>query len=185
MKNKKLFSLVLIALFVSANAFAYQDGGAIHTTNGSGGTVADPVRIYQMGRYPEIGANDPGLSAGDVVLMDAVSKDGVTINLSGRGTSVDSVIGVVVSPTIASADQAGTVFTDLGHRNWGYYQVYGTCATINVINSATVVAGGALVASGTARMATGVVTATPTAARTLGFAYTTSTGQAAGFVATN
>lgn len=173
---KKLLSLIATGLLLASSmAFAYSDGGLINVKEMSGGTSADPVRVYRLVRYPEADANGTSLTAGDVVVWDCVSDDGVTVNVLASTASTDAVAGVVVA-TIATGEvgSAGnTAVQDIGKRNWGYIQVKGLCTFVNVAPAGGS-AGVSVVASGTARNARATVAfgalggGTP---RLLGFAY--------------
>jgi hypothetical protein len=143
--KKLILSLFLALSFVGAGqAFAYDEGGKVNVKEASGGSVADPVRVYTLVRYAEIAANDPALSAGEVVAWDTVSDDGVTVGKIGDAGSSDAVAGVVVSTTIPTADATGTAVESIGRRNWGYIQTYGLCTKAMV--KGTIAAGQALVA---------------------------------------
>ena len=168
---KKLISLFAILTMFGGIAFAYDgDGNASNKReiNGAQGYVA--YREYQLVRYAENGPNGVQLSAGDVVVADCVSDDGITVAILGATNSVDAVKGVVVSPTIGTADSVGTTpGIDFGRRNWGYIQVKGLCTKVNVTGGPTT-AGSTLVASGTyARYAT-KSSVTAFGQRALGFA---------------
>lgn len=154
---KKLFRFFLIAAFIlggSVSAFAYQDDGNVHSTESSNATAADPVRVYQLVRYPVTAAGNSTsvsttVSAGDVVVWDTVSDDGVTINVVNAGSqSCDAVAGIVVSPTITGDTGAVSAVSDIGHKNWGYIQTYGLNTTAK-ITGAVVFAGQALAADPT------------------------------------
>lgn len=172
---KKIISLFALAMMVSAGvAFAYQDDGNPNTKESSGASAADPVRVYRLVRYAEIAPNHTSLSAGDVVVWDCVSDDGVTVGLVAATNSADAVAGVVVSTTIPTADSTGTAQATVGHRNWGYIQTRGFCSNINTIGNLT--AGVAIKASDTARNADTAVSGGLNGAlkgRAMGFAYDT------------
>lgn len=170
---KKLLSIVAILSLVSGMAFAYDgDGNPSNKREISGAPGYFAYREYQLVRWGEAAASPTGgnLSAGDVVVADCVSDDGITIAIIGSTNSIDAVKGVVVSTTIQSAETASTTaITDFGRRNWGYIQVRGLCTKVNVISGGA--AGSSLVASQSVRCAT----AMPTAGivyniRSLGFA---------------
>lgn len=146
---RKLLILALV-LLSSALAFAYSDDGQVNLKESSGGLASNPVRVYTLVRYPQSDPIGAKLSAGDVVLWDTVSDDGVTVNVFGQAGSVDSVAGVVVSATILTQDGTGALSADtsLGFRNWGYIQIYGFNDNAKVKGSGTttvsVTAGGPL-----------------------------------------
>lgn len=179
--KKSILSLVALLTLVSGYAYATQNElyGPSEKREISGVLGYVPYKEYQLVRWGENGPNPTGgnLSAGDVVTWDCVSDDGVTIALVGAANSVDAVAGVVVSTLIQSADTTGTTpGIDYGRRNWGYIQVKGFTSDINIINGPSL-AGGALVASSTARNATAatfVSTGTVGTKRLLGFAYDAS-----------
>ena len=135
---KKLIYGFLIAsmLFGGGVAFAYDDGTVINTKEESGGYASDPVRVYQLVRYPETSAGDSNinnaLSTGDVVVWDCVSDDGVTVNVLLASNSQDAVAGVVVSANISTDQIATSASEDVGRRNWGYIQTYGFNDTVKV-----------------------------------------------------
>lgn len=153
--KKHIFALFAVLSLVSGSVYAYDaDGNANRKRAIDGAPAWVAYREYQLVRYPnnlDAGSNTP-LSAGDVVVWDCVSDDGVTVNLVGSTNSADAVAGVVVSTTIPSADVAGTTpQTDFGRRNWGYIQVRGLCTNVNTVGQTT--AGVAIKASDTARNA--------------------------------
>ncbi len=156
---KKFYSLLLALLVLSGgSAFGYQDDGNVNNKEISGGTAADPIRVYELVRYGESGANASSISAGDVVVWSLVSDDGVTIGLNsvvgafGAVLSNDAVAGVAVG-TIPTAETAGnTAVADLGRRNWGYIQTYGYNSAVKVDGS-TILAGSGLRASADPRRA--------------------------------
>lgn len=179
---KKLILVLAFLVGFGGSAFAsYDEGAEINKKLSSGGPASSPVRIYTLVRYPECAANSVGVSAGDVVVWDIVSDDGVTINLVGASQtgSLDTVAGVIVG-TIPTADSttAKTAVADLGRRNWGYLQVYGLNSATKV-DGTTIAAGQAVSASATARRASNA--SNPAANRVLGFAYDASSasGEAA------
>lgn len=152
-------------------AYAYDADGNANAKReipGAPGYVA--YREYQLVRWAEnrpspVGGN---LSAGDVVVADCVSDDGVTIAIVGATNSVDAVKGVVVSTAIQTCDVTGTTAaTDFGRRNWGYIQVKGLCTTVNMISGGA--AGTSVVAADQVRCAT-ARTVGNNNGRTLGFA---------------
>lgn len=172
---KRLLSFVAILLLVSGVAYAYNaDGNANKKREIDGAPASVAYREYQLVRWAENGPNPTGgnLSAGDVVVGDCVSDDGITIAIVGATNSVDAVRGVVVSPLIQTCDVVGTTaITDFGRRNWGYIQVRGLCTTVNVIAGGA--AGTSLVASDSVRCATARAVGNNNG-RTLGFAYDAS-----------
>lgn len=157
---KKSLFIVLSLLLVAGNGFAaYDEGSAIHNKETSKGSPADATRVYMLVRYPEVAANTPSISAGEVLVWDAVSDDGVTVNRIARPTngspgmtvtdaaSTDAVAGIAVG-TIPTSDNASSAANSIGSRNWGYVQTYGECTT--AMAQATTVAGGAIAANDTA-----------------------------------
>lgn len=173
---KRLLSLFAIGFLLAGGvAHAYSDGGLINVKEQSSGANSDPVRVYRLIRYPETDANGTSLTAGDVVVWDCVSDDGVTVNVIATTNSADAVAGVVVA-TIATGEvgSAGnTAVQDLGKRNWGYIQVKGFCSFVNVAPAGGA-AGVSVVASATARNARAVATPVGSGVgtqRLLGFAY--------------
>ena len=176
MRKLRYLLLTLSLLTVSVGAFAYDgDGFASKKRQIEDAPASFPYREYQLVRYAEMSKDGVGLSAGDVVVRDTVSKDGVTVGIAGTAGSVDGVVGVVVSKTIPTCDAGGLLLsTDFGRRNWGYIQVRGYCNKVN-INSGPAVAGGVLFASQQPRYATGsTALITGDGTRSMGFAYNTS-----------
>lgn len=171
--NKRVISLLAILSLIGGVAFAYDtDGNPANKREIAGTPGYQPYREYQEVRYGADGANDVGLSAGDVVIGDCISQDGITVGLVGTVGSSDAVRGVVVSPTIPTCDVLGsTASTDFGRRNWGWIQVRGLCTKVNVLSGGA--AGSTLVASPSARYA-GPAPSAGTATRALGFAYAAS-----------
>lgn len=114
-----------------------------------------PYKEYQLARWGEANpAISVPLSAGDVVIRDTVSDDGVTIGLVGIAGSTDAIAGVVVGGNIMTAETAGlTASQDYGRRNWGWIQVKGYNSVTNITGGGG--AGTALIASSVARYATG------------------------------
>lgn len=176
---KKIISIMLfVALFVGVGvAFAgIDDGDKIHTKLSSNGMASDPIRIYQIVRFPAWGNSKLSASAGDVVLWDLVSDDGVTINYShhlGVTASSDAVAGVVIG-TIQTADSAGTVTTDVGKRNWGYIQVYGINERVKVDKSNIAAGEGLRASQHSGRASATDGEATTHGGASLGFAYDAS-----------
>lgn len=182
---KKLYSILLaLGLLVGGVnvAHAYSSDGNPNLKDESTATPADPVRVYRLVRYPENQVDSVTLSAGDVVVWDCVSDDGVSVTLVSSANSTDAVAGVVVSPFIPTADSSNSAANSIGRRNWGYVQTSGLCTVANVTSGGA--AGTALRASQTARYATAAtVTPTGTTQRIMGFAYDASSqGQAEVYV---
>lgn len=185
--KKYIFSLLALLMLASGVAVAQQNEGTVGANTkreipGALGYV--PYKEIQLVRYPvNLNAGGNNLSAGDVVVWDAVSDDGVTINLITSAVSTDAVAGVVVSTIIETADSVGTTpGMDYGRRNWGWMQVRGYCPTVN-ITSGPDSAGGVIVASKTARYATGPTIGWNRTQRPMGFAYDASSqGQAEAFL---
>ena len=182
MKSIKYFILVLSVLFGIASqnvSYAYNaDGNPNEKREIDGAMASVPYREYQLVRFAENNLVGVQLTAGDVVVRDCVSDDGVTVGLAGTVGSTDAVVGVVVSPTIKTCDITGsTVITDFGRRNWGYIQVKGYCATVN-ITGGPAIAGGTIIASATPRFATAdyanAGTVDSSKGRSMGFAYDAS-----------
>lgn len=172
--KKRIFNLFVILSLIGGMAYAYDADGNINTKRQIDGAPASVAyREYLLVRYANNGANGVQLSAGDVVVGDCVSDDGITVGTVGTTNSIDAVRGVVVSPTIPTCDVTGTTaVTDFGRRNWGYIQVKGLCTKIN-IDGTSVGAGASLIASGVARYATAPLGGN--GQRTMGFAYNAST----------
>ncbi len=174
--KKYILSLVAILTLVSGNALATQDEGAAGANTkreiaGALGYV--PYKELQLVRWAENGPNPTGgnLSAGDVVVWDCVSDDGVTIAIVGATNSVDAVAGVVVSTRIQSVDSTGTTpGIDYGRRNWGYMQVRGQITTINMFGGPA--AGGNITAAAQVRCATAAPAGNTN--KVMGFAYDAS-----------
>lgn len=180
--KKRIFSLFVILSLMGGMAYAYDaDGNANAKREIAGAPGSLAYREYQLVRWGENGPSPTGgnLSAGDVVVADCVSDDGITIAIIGSTNSVDAVKGVVVSALIQSVDVTGTTaITDFGRRNWGYIQVRGFCSKVNMFNSGP--AGSSVVAVAQVRCA-GSPTTGSLAPRTLGFALDASeAGQGGG-----
>lgn len=146
--KKLIYSFIIASfLFCGGVSFAYDEGVETHKIEESGGPAATAVRVYTLVRYPEINPVRPdglrGISAGDVVVWDTVSDDGLTVNYLDRTGSTDSVAGVVVTDTIPTADVTGTASETAGRRNWGYIQTYGLNTNVQI--EATTVAGQSLI----------------------------------------
>lgn len=172
---KKLISLAILSVLVAGSAFAMNgDDGSPAKKRETGAPGFIPYREYAIARFGAVGVNDVGLSAGDVVVRDTVSDDGVTIALIGTGQSVDAVAGVVVSANISTAESTGlTASLDYGRRNWGVIQVKGHSTKVNIL-SGGVPAGSAIVASSTARYATAPANTAGVKSKLMGFAYDAS-----------
>lgn len=178
--KKHLFSFVAILCLFSGMAYAYDaDGNANKKREIDGAPASVAYREYQLFRFAENGANGVQLSAGDVIVRDCVSDDGVSAGLAGTVGSIDAVFGVVVSSTVPTCDVTGTTaVTDFGRRNWGYAQVKGLTTKCNITGGPTI-AGGSIRASETPRYATAATTTVLTAVsagtqRVMGFAYNAS-----------
>jgi len=176
MKTMKKMLFVFIALLTLVSpAFATQDEGTVgpNEKRETGALGYVPYKEIQLVRW---GENMPSplngnLSAGDVVVWDCVSDDGVTIGLVSATNSVDAVAGVVVSTRIQSADTTGTTpGIDYGRRNWGWIQVKGFTTDINMVGGPA--AGASIVASATARNATAALNGP--GQRVMGFAFDAS-----------
>lgn len=176
--KKSIFALLAILMIASGVAYAVQspDGNA-HDTRGMGAPGYVPYREYQLVRYSESGPNGTSLTAGDVVIWDCVSDDGVSVGLVGVAGSSDAVAGVVVSTAIQTVELTGVDMTaslDYGRRNWGWIQVRGYNTSVNLVGGGVAAAGQSLKASDTARNADASVnTGTGVIRRVLGFAYDT------------
>jgi len=189
---KKLLSFVAIVSLLGSVAFAYDEGSTGPNLKRSIGAPASyPVKVLQLVRNGENGANESAMSNGDVVIWDCNSDDGVSVTYIGTGgnpsTSTDAVAGVVVG-SIPTAETTGTTaVTDVGKRNWGYIQVYGLHSATRV-TAVPITAGEGLRASATRGAAIGSGTTGPTASdASLGFAFDTSSsaGTAEVFVRTS
>ena len=182
--KKFLFSLFAIAFLIGGGvAFAeYKEGSFANTKEEHPGPASNPVRVYTLVRYPDLGATgtQTALTNGDVVIWDLVSDDGVTVNLIGEGGAVsnDAVAGVVVGDILTPEVNGNTAVQDLGKRNWGYIQVYGL-HTSTKVDASTITVGTGLTTSATARRAgTARAGGALNGGATLGFAYDTSSASA-------
>lgn len=170
---KKLLVLViaLSLMLGGAVAFAYDEGGEINIKESSFGSASDPVRVYQLVRYPNFGPTiGTSLSAGDVVIWDLISDDGVTVNIIGPGAisaSNDAVAGVVVGAIPTADNQASSAAADIGRRNWGYIQTYGLGSAY--LDKGAHTAGLGIRASTSARQAGPISVATATTAVGAGY----------------
>ena len=89
---KKLISLFALLTLVSGVAYAYDtDGNSAQKREIPNTPGYVPYREYQEVRFGADGPNDVALSAGDVVVGDSVSDDGITVGLAGTAGSVDAV----------------------------------------------------------------------------------------------
>lgn len=172
---KKLILIVLALTLVGGVAFAgYDEGAYINNKEGSKGSPADPVRVYQLVRYAEMAASSRPLTGGEGVCWDTVSDDGVTIALRSKAGSRDAVAGVTVG-RIPTSEGGGTAAQEIGKSNWGYIQTYGYCPKAMVL--ATVAAGQAIFLSetdsylGPCLLGSIVAATTPTVPQGIGFAY--------------
>lgn len=172
--KKRIFGLFVILSLIGGMAYAYDADGNVNVKREIAGAPASVAyREYQLVRFAENGANGVQLSAGDVVVGDCVSDDGITVAIVGTTNSADAVRGVVVSSTIPTCDVTGTTAaTDFGRRNWGYIQVRGLCTKCN-IDGTGVAAGASMTASQTSRYATNPK-AGAIGPKVMGFAYSTS-----------
>jgi len=185
--KKLLLSLVAALVLIQGGvSYATQDEGqtGANTKRSNGSALGYvPYKELQLVRWGENGPSptNGNLSAGDVVVWDCVSDDGVTIALVGSTNSSDAVAGVVVSTVIQSADSVGTTASiDYGRRNWGYIQVRGYNTNVNMVGTAPA-AGAAIRASDTARNAEASGTSGGSLkGRVIGFAYDNSTDSEVG-----
>ena len=180
---------------------AYDEGSQANNKLGHPGTPGDPVRVYTLVRNPMFTATAQAggdatysrpLSNGDAVLWDLTSDDGVTINIIGEGgisVSNDAVAGVVVGAIPTADVQGNTAVQDVGHRNWGFIQVYGLHAAAFVDASAITAGDSLRLSATTRRLGTAQfvgINFASTGNRSAGFAFDTSSavGSAEVFVAT-
>ncbi len=121
-------TLLTVTFGVSSSAFAVNKPdsiGMIKRVTGSGEDT--PTRVYKLVRYgsnTNLGTN-PSISAGEAVVYDTISDDGITIRRST--TSGDGAFaGIAVTEIPTSDASTGTAASDdLGRRNWGYIIVHG------------------------------------------------------------
>ena len=146
--RKLIISILAITFLFVGSVCAYDEGGAINIKEESRGSASDPVRVYTLVRNPRTGVNAIAISAGDVLLWDCNSDDGVTINIvTEAGQSSDAVAGVAVG-VIPTADGARTAVVAVGAREWGYIQTYGLHTTVNFdVQAGAAAVGQTLVAS--------------------------------------
>ena len=178
---KKLFSFLLVGLFVSSVAFAIDSPSDPGEKEGARLVIGQPLKVYQLVRNPQTGLDSTTFASGDVLLWDTVSDDGVTVNRVGNTditTSSDAVAGVVVG-SIPTADDQGAVdpANDRWKNNWGYIQTYGPA--IAKIDASAVAVGEGLRGSATASRAVGVGGGTDASA-SLGFAMDAKSGGSTG-----
>lgn len=170
---KKLIALLVVGLLAGGVAFAAYDEGIYPASKDQAvGSPDQSPRIYRFVRYAEMADSSRSLSAGEVVVWDCVSDDGVTIGMIGTAAnSTDAVAGVVVG-TIQTAEANGTAGAQVGKRNWGYVQVYGVNTDCMLDGTVNILAGGAIKAqeaSGT-NVGYGCAAATTQAGAIFGFA---------------
>lgn len=144
---KKYFVLafvVLCGIAMVSGSFAYDEGIYPASKDQAVGSPDQSPRIYRFVRYAEMAASSRSLSAGEVVVWDCISDDGVTIGLIGTvASSTDAVAGVTVG-TIQTAEANGTAGAQVGKRNWGYVQVYGVNTDCMLDGTVNILAGGAV-----------------------------------------
>lgn len=173
---KKFYSIFLLGfILLAGNSFAYDEGAKTHNIEDSTGPQDVPVRVYQLVRFPFSGVGNIGVavSAGDVLMWDTISDDGITVNILSElsATSLDAVAGVAVG-AIPTADVVGnTASLDTGRRNWGYVQTYGLNETVN--QDGTLVVGRAIGATLNRKCGNLADTGAGRTQRSLGFALDT------------
>ena len=139
--NKKFLSLALLLASVfsfvslpSAHAIGEPNFAEWENKSDKGGD-RHPARVLKMVRNPLRGQDDTSLVSGDVVVVDTVSDDGLTVTRTTN--SHDNAIAGIVVTTIPTADSNSTIYTeDRGRRNWGWIIVHGPA-------NARITAGGA------------------------------------------
>lgn len=153
---KKIFILVLIALFVATTAFAYIiPSPGIGDKMGQGKFPSDPHKTFRLVRYvPLAGASvqatnvENAASVDSVMIWDTASDDGVTVTLCAL--SGDTRVAGVAAVTILTPEVGtlgNTAAEDIGKRNWGWIQTYGP-AEVSTDASTAGGEGDALAASG-------------------------------------
>jgi len=141
---KKLFSVLLVALFVVCFALPVMaaDGPALKNVtilgaNGGADGVSAMTEIVKVRYARGMGAKEQfygGLSSGDVVVWDTISADGVTISASIADVPTNGFAGVLVTD-IETADNATL---NSNNKNWGYMAVRGYClAQVDTSESTT------------------------------------------------
>lgn len=125
MKSIKILAISLAAVFMSFGvAFATDQPTTIgEIKRVTGARQAEPTRTFKLVRYSA--QNLPAIAAGDAVVYDTISDDGVTVRLTT--TSADGAIAGIAVTAIQTCDNANntTASDDEGKRNWGYIQVHG------------------------------------------------------------
>ncbi len=94
--------------------------------------------VYFVGRYARtnaIASNGLGISKDRVVVWDATSNDGVTVNLSG--TSHDGLVAGVTIDDIGGVSSDLTAANATGLNTWGRIRVYGRHADVSWDQSQT------------------------------------------------
>lgn len=132
----KFIKLLLIAAVVSMPSLAQADSPTYETyTNKSekAGKQSNPVRVVKLVRFSATEQAVATISAGEVVVYDTNSDDGVSIRRTT--TSGDGAIAGIACTRIPSADAGATADSlDLGRRNWGWIVVHGP-ATANTVQN--------------------------------------------------
>lgn len=121
---KKILFLVL-ALTLTGAGSSFAD---VQVDKGQGKSTADIIfTVVRNGRtnanYGENRNNGNVISSGSVVVWDTVSRDGVSIELTGL--SGDGRVAGIMIDTIPGSSRDTTAATDEGYDNWGRMQVWG------------------------------------------------------------
>ena len=126
--RKLLLSFTLLTFAFGGVAFAVDlpsDVGMIKRATGS--SQSTPTRVYKLVRF---GSNTTEgsvqtISAGEAVVYDTISDDGVTIRRTTTSADV-AFAGIAVTSIPTSDALTGTTAADdSGRRNWGYIIVHG------------------------------------------------------------
>lgn len=158
--TKKVFTFLLLSLFITGTLFAATPGSrlspGIGDIKGQGTLPSDPHRTFRLIRWmPQVPASGDyddlsrfdTCTADSIVVWDITSDDGVTITTTT--TSYDSAVaGVIVStilgPLTADGTTGKTAFNSIGNANWGWLQTYGKAEVTIQVDSGTCTAGDAL-----------------------------------------
>lgn len=127
--NKRIFALLLGAVFVVSTAYAERTVTvANYTIKGANGQKADePARVLKRVRFAF--TNLPAVVSGDVVVYDTQTfDDGVTIRKTT--TSADGSVAGIAVTAIQTADSGAettlaSVDAQRASRNWGYILIHG------------------------------------------------------------
>lgn len=145
--RKLILALSLLTFSFGGVAFAVDlpsNPGMVKRITGA--TQGTPTRVYKLVRFASnvLGGSVQTISAGEAVVYDTISDDGITIRRTT--TSADGAFaGIAVTSIVSNDNRTGTsADDDAGNENWGYIIVHGpttalvTGSGINGANNASV-----------------------------------------------